>query len=297
MELRHLRYFLAVAEEGHFGRAARRLRIAQPPLSRQVQALEEELGFPLFDRKRRALTPAGETFVRSAREVFDAVDRAVVSARRAARGETGRIRVGFLSSIAISGLAELLRAFRIRSPGVEVALRELPPQHQIDALKAGQIDVGFLRAPLDDPALRAETVRTEELVIALPADHPFAGDKRIALSKLAREPFVSFPRARGPAFFDQLMRLCHDAGFTPHIVQEAAQLDLLNLVAAGFGVAIVPASLRKMRAGGLVFRPIVGAPKTDLLVAWRPDLSSAVVDEFLAAVREASGRRRANATR
>src|SRR5262245_32624600 len=147
MELRHLRYFIAVAEEGHFGRAARRLRIAQPPLSRQLQALEEELGFALIDRRRRALTPAGEAFLPSAREVFDALDRAVTSARRAARGESGRIRVGFPSSIAISGLTELLRAFRIRSPGVEVVLREMPPQPQIDALKTGGIDVGFLRAP------------------------------------------------------------------------------------------------------------------------------------------------------
>ena len=286
MDLRHLRYFIAVAEEGHFGRAARRLRIAQPPLSRQLQALEEELGFALIDRKRRALTPAGEAFLPSVREVFDALERAITSARRAARGESGRIRVGFLSSIAISGLTEVLRAFRVRSPGVEVVLREMPPQPQIDALKAGRIDVGFLRAPLDDPGLRAERVRTEELVVALPADHPLAAQKRIALSALAREPFVSFPRPRGPGFFDHLMRLCHDAGFTPQIVQEAAQLDIVNLVAAGFGVAIVPATIRKVRGAGLVFRRIVGAPKTDLLVAWRSDQMSAVVDKFLAVVRE-----------
>jgi DNA-binding transcriptional LysR family regulator len=288
MELRHLRYFLAVAEEGHFGRAARRLRIAQPPLSRQMQALEDELGLSLFDRKRRVLTPAGEAFLESAPGVFEALDRAVMSARRAARGETGRIRVGFPSAIAISGLAEVLRAFRARSPGVEVALSEMPPQHQIDALKAGRLDVGFLRAPLDDAALRAERVSTEELVVAMPRDHALTAHKRIPLSALAREPFVSFPRARGPAFFDHLMRLCHEAGFTPRIVQEATQLDIVNLVAAGFGVAIVPASLRKVRGAGLVFRPIVGAPKTDLLLAWRPDNTSAILGAFIAVVREAS---------
>jgi DNA-binding transcriptional LysR family regulator len=293
MELRHLRYFMAVAEEGHFGRAARRLGLAQPPLSRQIQALEAEIGFELFDRSRRRveLTAGGEVLLRHARDVLEALELGVREARRAASGEIGRIVVGYPSSLAYSGLTELLRAFRDRSPGVEIALREMPPQSQLDALRARHIDVGFVRAPLDDPALSAELVRREPLIVALPADHPLAARKRIALSQLAGEPFVCFPRSRGPAFFDHIMRLCHDAGFTPRIAQEAPQLDIISLVAAGFGVAIMPASLRELRRDGLALRPIVGSPRADLLVAWRSDDRSPALRDFIELVRQIGVRR------
>lgn len=287
MELRHLRYFVAVAEEGHFGRAARRLHIAQPPLSRQIRALEDELGFPLFDRSRRTIevTPAGQVFLARVRRLFETLDAAVIEARRAHKGELGRIAIGYPSSVAYSGLTEMLRAFHGRSPSVDIVLREMPPQDQIDALKDGRLDVGFVRGPLEDPTLASEPVRTEPLVVALPEDHPLASRKRIVLADLAREPFVSFPRARGPSFFDLLMRLCHDAGFTPNIVQEAPQLDMVSLVAAGFGVAIVPRSVRNVRREGLVYKPLEGAPETTLLVAWRPDNASPVVRDFLEVVR------------
>ncbi len=287
MELRHLRYFVAVAEEGHFGRAARRLHIAQPPLSRQIRALEDELGFPLFDRSRRRIemTPAGQVFLARVRRLFEMLDATVIEARRASKGELGRIAVGYPSSVAYTGLTEMLRAFHARSPKVDLVLREMPPQDQILALKEGRLDVGFVRAPLDDPTLASEPVRTEPLVVALPDDHPLTTRKRIALGDLAREPFVSFPRARGPSYFDLLMRLCHDAGFTPNIVQEAPQLDMVSLVAAGFGVALVPRSLRHVRREGLVYKPLEGAPETTLLVAWRPDNHSPVVRDFLDVVR------------
>ena len=270
MDLRHLRYFAAVAEERHFGRAARRLRIAQPPLSRQIQALEHELGFALFERSSRhvTLTPAGDALYAQVHRVFDAVDVAVGDARRAAAGKSGRIVVGYPSSVAFTGLVALLRAFRARSPDVDVVLRELPPQEQLEALLDGRLDVGFIRAPLDQPELASRVVRRETLVVALPEDHPLARRTQIDLASLAREPFVVFPRARGPAFFDMLMRLCHDAGFTPRIVQEAPQLDLVSLVAAGFGVAILPSSVRAARRPGVVFRAICGAPRADLLVVW-----------------------------
>lgn len=287
MELRHLRYFVAVAEEGHFGRAARRLRIAQPPLSRQIHALEDELGFALFDRSRRRIevTPAGQVFLARVRRVFEMLDATVIEARRASKGELGRVAVGYPSSVAYSGLTELLRAFRARSPGVDLVLREMPPQDQIVALKDGRLDVAFVRAPLEEPGLASEPVRTEPLVVALPEDHPLASRRRIALPELAREPFVSFPRARGPSFFDLLMRLCHDAGFTPNIVQEAPQLDIVMLVAAGYGVAIVPRSAGNVRRDGLVYKPLEGAPESTLLVAWRPDDRSPVVRDFLDVVR------------
>ncbi len=296
MELRHLRYFAAVAEERHFGRAARRLRIAQPPLSRQIHTLEAELGFALFERSSRrvAMTPAGEALAAHVPRVFDAVDLALSDARRAAAGQTGRIVVGYPSSVAFSGLVELLRAFRDRSPEVEIVLRELPPQEQIEALVEGRLDVGFVRAPIDEPELATRCVRRETLVVALPDTHPLARRTRIALEQLAREPFVAFPRARGPSFFDLLMRLCHDAGFTPRIVQEAPQLDLVSLVAAGFGVAIVTGSVRAARRPGVVFRALRGAPRADLLIAWPRDAETRlpVLRDFLELVDEVGVRRR-----
>lgn len=287
MELRHLRYFLAVAEERHFGRAAARLRIAQPPLSRQIQALERELGCALFERTRRQveLTPAGEALVDHARRVFEAVDLAVHEAQRASRGESGRIVVAYPSTFAYSGLSELVRAFRLKFPQVEVVLRELSPQLQVDALRNGTIDVGFVRAPFREPGLKAELVRSEPLVAALPSGHPLATRRVIPLSALAKESFVMFPRVRGPAYFDQLMRLCHDAGFTPRIVQEAPQLDIVSLVAAGLGVALLPSSIRKIRRAGIALRPLAGAPRTELLVAWSERNTSAVLRELLEVVR------------
>jgi DNA-binding transcriptional LysR family regulator len=287
MELRHLRYFVAVAEERHFGRAARRLQIAQPPLSRQIQGLEAELGFSLFDRSRRRveLTPAGDAFLAHARRIFEALETGVQAARRAASGKTGRITIGYPSSIAFIGLHELLRAFHGQSPGVDVSLRELPPQEQIESLKDGRIDVGFIRGPIGDDELAWRKIRSEPLVVALPSDHPLSGRKRVALEMLAREPFVSFPRHRGPAFFDYLMRLCHSAGFSPHVVQEAPHLDIVSLVAAGFGVALVPLSVKYARRPGVVFRPLVGSPRTELFVAWRSNNGSTVLRAFLDVVR------------
>jgi DNA-binding transcriptional LysR family regulator len=288
VELRHLRYFVAVAEEKHFGRAAARLRIAQPPLSRQIQALEAELDLSLFDRTRRKieLTPAGSVLLEHARKVFDALDVGVREARRASVGETGRISIGYPSSVAFSGLPQLLLAFRARSPGVAISLREMPPQDQMNALKQREIDVGFIRGPIVDSDLAWRCVRKEPLVVVMSESHPLAKKKRIALELLAHEPFVAFPRARGPAFFDSIMRVCHDAGFTPHVVQEAPQLDMVSLVAAGFGVAIMPSSVESARRPGVAFRPIIGSPTTTLLVAWRRDDNSPVLRDFLAVLRD-----------
>ena len=300
MELRHLRYFVAVAEELHFGRAAARLHIQQPPLSRQIQLLEAELGFPLFERSRRRveLTPAGIALLGRTRQVFDALDVAVHDARSASEGQSGRLVIGYPSSLAYSGLTELLRAFRTRFPSVELALRELPPGDQIDTLKAGGLDVGFVRTSLDDPALVAELVRREALMVVLPDDHPLAKRRVIALEALAKEPFVLFPRARGPAFFDQLMALCGAAGFTPRIVQEAPQLDIISMVAAGFGVSIMPSSMRNFRRPGLSFRAIAGAPQVELLIVWRHQNLSPALHNFVDLVRvHGVQRERANGPR
>jgi DNA-binding transcriptional LysR family regulator len=286
VELRHLRYFLAVAEEKHFGRAAKRLGIAQPPLSRQIQALEGELGFELLDRSRRRVevTAAGAVLSRHAQQVLTAIDAGVREARRAALGETGRLAIGYSASVALTGFTELLREFRTRSPGVDLVLRELPAQAQIEALVGGTIDVGFIRGSVTDSSLASRRVRREPLVVALPVAHPLAGKQRISLSQVAHEPFVCFPRALGPAFFDLLMRLCHEAGFTPHIAQEATQLDIVSLVAAGFGVALVPASIRAARRPGVAFVSIAGRPCVDLFVAWRGTDFTMPVKHFLEVV-------------
>jgi len=287
MELRHLRYFVTVAEELHFGRAAARLHMAQPPLSRQIQLLEGELGFALFERSRRRveLTPAGSALLHGARHVFDTLDAAIHDARNASEGESGRLVVGYPSSLTYSGLTELLRAFRNRFPAVAIALRELPPGEQIDALKTGNLDVGFVRSSLDDPSLVSERVRSEALMVVLPDDHSLCSRRVIPLSALAHEPFVMFPRARGPAYFDQLMGLCRAAGFTPHIVQEAPQLDIISMVAAGFGISIMPSSMRNFRRPGLAFRPIAGAPQVELLIVWRQQNLSPALHKFLDLVR------------
>ena len=287
MELRHLRYFVTVADELHFGRAAARLGIAQPPLSRQIQNLEAELGFPLFDRSRRRieLSSAGAVLLSHARAVLESVDTAVREARRTHAGERGRVAVGYPSSLAYTGLVGLLRAFRAEFPDVELTVRELSLAEQIEAIKSGALDVGFVRGPLSDKALTAECVRREPLVVGLPADHPLAGKGPLRLETLSSEPFVFFPRPRAPAFFDLLIALCQRAGFTPRILQEAPQVDVLSLIAAGFGISILPASVREIRRGNVVFRPLVGAPTTELLLVWRAGDTSPSRQAFVAVVR------------
>jgi DNA-binding transcriptional LysR family regulator len=200
--------------------------------------------------------------------------------------------VGYASSVVFSGLHELLAAFRTRAPNVDVSLRELSVQEQVDSLKNGRIDVGFIRGPVYDDELASKRVRREPLVVALPSRHPLTARKKIPLELLRREPFISFPRHRGPAFFDYLMRLCHAAGFSPNIVQEAPHLDIVSLVAAGFGVALVPRSVKYARRPGVVFRSLVGSPRTELLVAWRKNAASEVLRGFLDVVSEVGMRER-----
>ncbi|MDQ2646859.1 MAG: LysR substrate-binding domain-containing protein [Myxococcota bacterium] len=288
LELRTLRYFVAVAEQKHFGRAALEVGIAQPPLSRQIQRLEQNLGFSLFDRSRRKieLTAAGEVLLGHARSLLDAVETAIREAERTSLGERGRVAVGYPSSLAYTGLVGLLRAFRAEFPDVELTVRELSITEQLDAIKNGQLDVGFVRAPIADPSLSAECVRREPLVIALPIDHALARQSRLELARLAEEPFVFFPRPRAPWFFDLLIGLCQKAGYNPRILQEVPQADVLSLVAAGFGISIMPESVREMRRADVVFRPFVGAPTTELLLVWRSEDTSPSRRAFVNLVRQ-----------
>jgi DNA-binding transcriptional LysR family regulator len=289
VELRHLRYFVAVAEELHFGRAAARLRIAQPPLSRQIHALEGEIGTELFDRSRRRveLTRAGKVLLDEVRRTFAQIDRAVDLARRAGRGESGALSIGFVSAVTHTSLPVILRAFRRNFGHVELYLREMSPADQVLALREGRIQVGFLRAPIDEPTLAVETILRERLVAALPVSHPLAARKRLALRALAREPFVLFPRHLGPGFYDQIIALCRQAGFSPRVIQEAPQMvTIASLVAVGLGVSVMPASVSHLWREGVAFLPLTGRiPPPELVMAWRPDDTSPVLHAFLNVVR------------
>ncbi|MBW4609575.1 MAG: LysR family transcriptional regulator [Hassallia sp. WJT32-NPBG1] len=301
MELRHLRYFIAVAEELNFTRAAERLHIAQPPLSQQIQALETELGVQLFERKKRPLqlTTAGEVLLTEARLVFATVERAIISTKRASRGEIGRLVVGANSSIANSVLPDILRVFRSRFADVELVLRELTSKQQIQELRSAPggsaslsrgIDVGFDRLPNEnqnDTALSFLPILQEPLVIALPEQHPLAAQSQIPLYALADEPFVLPPPDLVPSY-SQIIDLCQQVGFTPKVVQQATwMITVLSLVAGGVGVALLPANAQNLVRKGVVYREIQGKNLTrQLAVIWRRDDSSVILREFIAVTKD-----------
>ena len=290
MELRHLRYFVTVAEELHFGRAALRLSIVQPSLSQQIRQLEDELGFPLLYRTKRyvELTDAGKVFLVEARRVLAQVQEAKRTAQRAYRGEVGRLVVGYISSSTYDLLPVMLRIYRERFPDVEVALRELTTQEQLRALEEENIQVGLLRLPISAPLLNVEVVRREPIVCVLPEQHPLATHERIEVSLLANEPFVLQASQRGGGYYAQLMNLCLAAGFIPNVIQEVTEMHtIISLVAAGMGVSLVPLSSQNIRSQGVVYRELEGTPTlTEMAVAWRRDAHSALVQNFLAVASE-----------
>ncbi len=285
MELRHLRYFVAVAEELHFARAARRLHMAQPPLSQQIKSLEDELGVRLFDRSHRRvrLTDAGAAFLTGARRTLATAERAADAARRAARGETGRLAIGYVASVAYQLLPAILRAFRRRAPDVTLVLEEMSSAEQSRALAAGTLDVGFVRRPPPiEPGLAGIVVRREPIVLALPRGHALAALRVIRLSELRAEPFIVFPARPRPSWADVAIDLCRRAGFEPAVAQEAIEMtSALSLVAAGIGITLVPASVRAIRRPGVVFRPIAPAPMSELVLVRRAEPASEIVTRFL----------------
>ena len=254
-ELRHLRYFVAVAEELHFGRAAERLGIQQPPLTQQIQRLEAAVGAPLLVRRPRVrLTPAGEVLLAHARRLLAQAGRGVEEARRAARGQAGVLTVGFAASTLPTLLAGAIRAFRDAAPGVELRLRELPSAAQGAALRDQAIDLGVSREPAAEEGIAIEVLLEEELVAVLPPGHPLAGKGDIPLAALAAEPFVHFHRAVAPGLHERVTGLCRAAGFEPAIVQQAHEwLTIIGLVEAGLGVTLAPASFRRLRWGGVAY--------------------------------------------
>ncbi len=289
MELRHLRYFVAVAEELHFRRAAERLHISQPPLSAQIRALEAELGAPLFERDRRRveLTAAGRMLLGEARTVLAAADRAVVAVRRVARGEAGELSVGFVGSAMYGRLPEALREFRAARPEVELRLRELPTGAQLEALAAGTIDVGVCRPAREQAGLRLERVDREPVLVALPEGHPLARREALALPDLAGETVVLLASREAPGLHASLTAALATLDRTDHAVQEVTEIrTVLGLVSAGIGVSLVPASVAARERGGVVYRSLRGrAPTVELYLACRDEPIPPVLEGFLDTLR------------
>ncbi|WP_224369001.1 LysR family transcriptional regulator [Hyalangium versicolor] len=290
MELRHVRYFLAVAEERNFTRAAAKVGIGQPPLSLQIRALEEELGCTLFRRLPHGaeLTEAGVAFLPEARALVEQAKRAMVAAGRGARGEVGRLRVGFTGSAAFDSIVPTsIRLFASRHPEVELTLDEAPTASLLERLARNELDAVFIRPGRSTPeGVQAHRLSDEAMVVALPTSHPLAKADALPLSALARERFVLFSRHAGPGLFDEVIVACRSAGFEPMLGHEAPQLSSIGpLIAAGLGVSLVPASLAQIRVAGVEYIPIAGkAPVAGLTLAIRPEESSPVVHNFLEVV-------------
>jgi DNA-binding transcriptional LysR family regulator len=261
LELRHLRYFLAVARELHFGRAARRLGIAQPPLSQQIASLEILLGAALFDRssKQVRLTAAGRALLDEADRILSLTERlpAVISA--ATSGRSGVLTVGFSASASLGLIPPLFREFRRRFPAVEILLREGAGVDQLADVEAGALDVAVIRGPIDRPSLDVQTLRREAMMLALPADHPLGAKARVKWSELADHDFVMFPRRSAPVLYDAIIAQCSRAGFSPRGVHEAsAWSTVAALIAAGTGLGFVPESMSRVPVEGITFRALTG---------------------------------------
>lgn len=265
MDLRQLRYFVAVAEARSFSKAAARLHVSQPPLSTQLKALEDELGVRLFDRSNRgvSLTAAGQVFFDEMRAVLARLERGKALARNAGRGDVGSLSIGFVSIADYGILPPALKAFRSRYPGVDVQLHELTTDAQIREIRAARLDLGIGIGPVDSAELSFQPLTREALVLAAPSEHPLLGDGRddaIDLKALADDSFIIPPRDLAPGLFDLVIGQCRAAGFAPRITQQARQMQtVISLVACGMGVALVPSSVRNLQRPGVGYRPLLGS--------------------------------------
>lgn len=289
MDLRHLRCFLAVAEELHFGRAARRLAISQPPLSLTIRQLEESIGAQLFIRNSREvrLTAAGEALVPHARMLLEQASEAAAHARAVANGVAGRLRVGFVGTMLYRGLPLLIRQFQAGHPQLQIVLRELNTQDQIVELMHDQLDIGFNHANPVPEEFDQLLVSSEPFCCCLPSDHPLAGTKPIALRHLAGAPFVLFSRVVSPEYHERILAICHSAGFHPDVRHEVRHwMSVVSLVAQGLGVAIVPSALAAAALSGAVFVPLadVGVPSQSWAM-WKRTREEGALAELLAALR------------
>lgn len=291
MELRHLRYFLAVAEELHFTRAAERLHIGQPPLSQQIQALEAELGVALFRRHQRKveLTAAGRQFLPRARQILADSAAAVAAARRAADGEIGELRIGFTSSLPLTPiLHHSLQHYRAAYPDVRLTLREMFTAGQFDALERGQLDLGFVRfnGPAPSARIQVRELHRDRLLAVLPRAHPLARAGSVALAELAREPLIGYPQESGAGLRDVILQLARQNGLELNVVQEAGEaITQIGLVAAGVGAAILPSPLECVQIPAVSYVPLSDADAyLSMGIATRRDEDSPLVANFLAGV-------------
>ncbi|MGW2463359.1 LysR family transcriptional regulator [Streptomyces sp. NPDC001761] len=289
LALPQLHAFVVLAEELHFGHAAARLGIAQPPLSQQIRRLEDKVGHALFSREpgRVTLTPAGRALLPAARRALTDLADGLATARAVGDGRAGRLRIGFAASLALTVLPGLLRTFRQRFPGVHLDIHEMTTAPQIAALHDKTIDIGLLREPpTDEKELGFRTVLSEPFVAVLPSAHSLAAQRTVRLAQLADSPFVLLPRTAGPTLHDQIVGLCATAGFTPRIAQHAVEWHTVcALVGTGLGVSLAPASIRRIRLKGVAFRRIEpGSARTRVAVAWRAGDHNPLVAHLLSTV-------------
>ena len=283
IELRHLRYFLAVAETLHFSKAAERLGIAQPPLSQQIKRLEELVGHRLFDRTTRGvkLTLAGQLLAQRAAGTLEKVHDDLAQVRRLGRGEEGTLTIGFSGSVMFTNLPAAIETYRRRYPKVELRLREFVTAAQIAHLLDETLDVAFLRDGDSTGGIAMTTVLTEAYVAVLPAAHPLARKAALRINDLRDQPFIFFARRMGPLAFDRTMACCERAGFHPNIVQEAPQWPtLVRLVAAGLGVSLAPACVANVGLLGAVYRPVHSTGRTTIDLAVKDGVDSVLVRNF-----------------
>lgn len=292
MELRHLRYFVAVAEELHFGRAAARLHMAQQPLSRQIRQLELELDVVLLQRKKRTirLTEAGKAFWKEAQKTLKQAEHAIAVAQRVGRGEAGSLQIGFTGPILNSVLPTIVRQFKARYPDIHLDLNRLSTMEQIDALLNQNIQVGLLHPPIDAPSLAQEVIYQEPLIVAIPEGHPLSKDvsQSISVEALANESFILFPRQVGPTLYDAIISFCQQSGFSPTVIQEAfPQQTILGLVASGLGISLIHASIERIRQRGVVTRSLKEiTPQLESAIVWSPDTPHPALRKLLELVRE-----------
>lgn len=290
IELRHLHYFIAVAEELNFGRAAERLHIAQPPLTRQIQQLEQILGVKLFYRttRRIELTEAGQVYLAEARRVLTRVQEGVVLARAASRGEVGRLVVGFEGSSAYDIVPLTVKAFREQAPQIALIVREMTTGDQSKALQEGDINVGFVVPPLVDAHdLLIETILREPLIVALPQNHPQAQQDTIDLTTLKDQTFVVCPRRYKCGLYDHIIAVCRQKGFSPKFTQETNEVQsILGFVAAELGVALLPSSIKHLQRSQVVYRKLQPpVDELELAIARRREDPSLTVNKFFQTVR------------
>ena len=292
MELRHLRYFIAVGEEEHFGRAAERLRVVQPALTRQIQQLEEEIGCSLFERLKRGvrLTEAGRSFLEEARRFLSDLERGVERTRLVAQGKVGRLRIGFTDGATYSGeFPSILRDFRDKWPDVRL---DLFPSNSVamgEQLREQRLDIGFVyELPTDLPQLQAHRINAERIVLALPQSHPLVKRKQMKLVDLKGEPFAWIPRAAAPFFYDQVLSACHDAGLTLNIVQEGDnETTMLSLVAGGIGLSFTIKSAERRKPDSVVLKEVEDLLLTvELFAIWREDNEVPALQKFIEIVRK-----------